>query len=146
MSEELQYPTQHRRTFAIEDRATDKHIGNVMYYGYDAFLREAELGITIGDRDYWSHGYGRDTVRTTLASYTLGANLENLIYSGAAAFTGTGNALDNSLAGNSGNNVLDGGAGIDTVDYSASTAAVTVNLATGKATGSATGRRGRDAR
>ena len=66
LSEELQYPTQHRRTFAIEDRATGKHIGNVMYYGYDAFLREAELGITIGDREYWSHGYGRDTVRTML--------------------------------------------------------------------------------
>ncbi|MFA7249243.1 MAG: GNAT family N-acetyltransferase [Dehalococcoidia bacterium] len=66
LSEELQYPTQHRRTFAIEDRGTGKHIGNVMYYGYDAFLREAELGITIGDRDYWSHGFGSDTVRTML--------------------------------------------------------------------------------
>ncbi|MSQ30668.1 MAG: N-acetyltransferase [Dehalococcoidia bacterium] len=66
MSEELQYPTQHRRTFGIEDRATGKHIGNVMYYGYDTFLHEAELGITIGDRDYWSHGFGRDAVRTML--------------------------------------------------------------------------------
>ena len=66
MSEELQYPTQHRRTFAIEDRATGTHIGNVMYYGYDSFAREAELGITIGDREYWSHGFGSDTVRTML--------------------------------------------------------------------------------
>ena len=66
LSEEIQYPTQHRRTFAIEDRETSKHIGNVMYYGYDSFLHEAELGITIGDRDYWSHGYGRDTVVTML--------------------------------------------------------------------------------
>ena len=66
LSEELAYPSTHRRTFGIEDRATGKHIGNVMYYGYDVFLHEAELGITIGDRDYWSHGFGRDTVRTML--------------------------------------------------------------------------------
>ena len=56
----------HRRTFAIEDIATGRHIGNVMYYGYDSFAREAELGITIGDRDYWGRGYGTDTVRCML--------------------------------------------------------------------------------
>ena len=66
MIEELKYPTQYRRTFGIEDRETGKHIGNVMYYGYDAFVSEADLGITIGDRAYWSRGYGRDTVRTML--------------------------------------------------------------------------------
>ncbi|MDA1241279.1 MAG: GNAT family N-acetyltransferase [Chloroflexi bacterium] len=66
LREELQYPTIHRRTFAIDDPATDRHIGNVMYYGYDAFAQEAELGITIGDRDYWGNGYGTDAVRTML--------------------------------------------------------------------------------
>lgn len=66
MSEELKYPTTHRRTFAIEDGATGKHIGNVMYYGYDAFVREAELGITIGDRAFWGQGYGTDAVRAML--------------------------------------------------------------------------------
>ena len=66
MTDELRYPSQHRRTFGIDDRETGKHIGNVMYYGYDSYLREAELGITIGDRDYWSRGYGEDTVRTML--------------------------------------------------------------------------------
>ncbi|GMU41766.1 MAG: hypothetical protein AMXMBFR23_26320 [Chloroflexota bacterium] len=66
MREELQYPTIHRRTFGIEDAATGRHIGNVMYYGYDAFALEAELGITIGDRDYWERGYGTDAVRTML--------------------------------------------------------------------------------
>ncbi len=67
ISEELKYPASHRRTYAIEDTETGRHIGNVMYYGYDAFRREAEIGITIGDRDYWSHGYGTDTVRTMKA-------------------------------------------------------------------------------
>ncbi|MGJ3626782.1 hypothetical protein AB5I41_07750 [Sphingomonas sp. MMS24-JH45] len=32
---------------------------------------------------------GTDTVRTSLAAYTLGANVENLTYTGTAAFTGT---------------------------------------------------------
>jgi RimJ/RimL family protein N-acetyltransferase len=64
VTEEMKFPTTHRRTYAIEDGETGKHIGNVMYYSYDAFRREAEIGITIGDRDYWSHGYGTDTVNT----------------------------------------------------------------------------------
>ncbi len=66
MTEELRYPTSHRRTFAIEDLETDTHIGNVMYYGYDHRENEAELGITIGDRDFWSRGYGTDAVRTLI--------------------------------------------------------------------------------
>lgn len=68
MREELNYPTTHRRTFAIEDLETETHIGNVMYYGYDPRAQEAELGITIGNRDFWSQGYGTDAVRT-LVSY-----------------------------------------------------------------------------
>lgn len=66
MAEELQYPTSHRHTYGIEDLEVGTHIGNVMYYGYDSFLHEAELGITIGNRDYWSRGFGTDTVRTLL--------------------------------------------------------------------------------
>lgn len=58
---------------------------------------------------------GTDLVRTTLASYTLGDNLENLTYSGTAAFTGTGNALDNVITGGAGGNTLSGGAGNDTL-------------------------------
>ncbi|MGE5547687.1 MAG: matrixin family metalloprotease [Solirubrobacterales bacterium] len=58
---------------------------------------------------------GTDTVRTTLATYTLAAGLDNLVYLGGAAFTGTGNDLGNSLTGGAGNDVLDGGKGDDTV-------------------------------
>ncbi|MET3825518.1 Ca2+-binding RTX toxin-like protein [Sphingomonas sp. PvP055] len=56
---------------------------------------------------------GTDEIRTTLASFTLGANLENLSYTGTAAFTGTGNALDNVITGGAGNDTLSGGAGND---------------------------------
>jgi Ca2+-binding RTX toxin-like protein len=58
---------------------------------------------------------GTDEVRTSLATYTLGANLENLTYTGTAAFTGTGNTLDNVITGGTGNDTLSGGAGNDTL-------------------------------
>ncbi|MEI6801121.1 MAG: calcium-binding protein, partial [Pseudomonadota bacterium] len=61
---------------------------------------------------------GIDTVRTDI-SYTLGANVENLTFTGASNVTGTGNSLDNILIGNSGNNILYGGDGKDTLDGSA---------------------------
>ncbi|MFV3338985.1 peroxidase family protein [Pseudomonas sp. NY15349] len=58
-------------------------------------------------------GAGTDTVRTTLASYTLGANIENLIYTGVGNFIGGGNTLDNTMFGGAGNDLLNGGAGAD---------------------------------
>ncbi|MEA1648893.1 hypothetical protein UAJ10_07660 [Nitrospirillum sp. BR 11164] len=61
-------------------------------------------------------GAGTDTVRTTLANYTLGANVENLTYIGSAAFNGTGNELNNVITGGAGNDSLTGGAGDDTLD------------------------------
>nr|WP_308937254.1 calcium-binding protein [Duganella sp. 1411] len=58
---------------------------------------------------------GSDTVRTSLASYTLAANVETLVYTGAGAFTATGNVLDNVIAGGSAGNKIDGGAGNDSI-------------------------------
>ncbi|WP_374301958.1 calcium-binding protein [Paracoccus sp. (in: a-proteobacteria)] len=49
-------------------------------------------------------------------SWTLGANLENLVLQGNAAINGTGNGLSNLLVGNAGNNVLTGGSGADTLE------------------------------
>ena len=46
-------------------------------------------------------------------TWTLGANLEALTLTGAAAINGTGNTLDNILTGNSATNVLTGGTGHD---------------------------------
>ena len=56
---------------------------------------------------------GFDTVNTALAAYTLGANLETLVFFGTANATGAGNALANSLIGNIGDDKLDGGDGND---------------------------------
>jgi Ca2+-binding RTX toxin-like protein len=55
---------------------------------------------------------GLDTVQASV-TYALGANLENLRLTGAAAINATGNALSNVLTGNAGNNILNGGAGAD---------------------------------
>jgi RimJ/RimL family protein N-acetyltransferase len=61
--DELAYPSPYRRTLAIED-ARGAHVGNVMYYNIDTIRREAEIGITIGDRACWGQGLGVDAVRT----------------------------------------------------------------------------------
>ncbi|MEI6268596.1 MAG: DUF4347 domain-containing protein, partial [Methylococcaceae bacterium] len=55
-----------------------------------------------------------DSVNSSV-SFTLSANVENLILMGDAALNGTGNALNNILTGNAGSNSLDGGAGADTL-------------------------------
>jgi Ca2+-binding RTX toxin-like protein len=61
-------------------------------------------------------GGGNDTVRTTLNSYTLvGTELENIVFIGTGAFTGTGNGVANSITGGAGNDTLDGGAGADSL-------------------------------
>jgi len=52
---------------------------------------------------------GIDTVNTTLASYVLGSNLENLTFVGAGGFAGTGNDLANTITGGTDNDTLDGG-------------------------------------
>jgi len=61
------YSASTRHPFAI-DTLDGKHIGNCVYYGVNETRGEAELGIMIGNRDYWDKGYGADTV-TTLVSY-----------------------------------------------------------------------------
>lgn len=62
---ELLYPVPWSRRFAI-DTTDGKHIGNCMYYDIDFSRKETELGILIGDRQYWSKGYGTDAVNTLL--------------------------------------------------------------------------------
>ncbi|KPW18223.1 putative hemolysin-type calcium-binding region, partial [Pseudomonas syringae pv. aceris] len=73
---------------------------------------------------------GVDTVYSSLASYTLGANLENLVINSSGAANATGNALDNLIYAGAGDNVMDGRDGNDTVSYLFATAGVTVALNT----------------
>ncbi|GAA0655121.1 VCBS domain-containing protein [Brevundimonas lenta] len=89
-------------------------------------------------------GDSADVVRTTLATFTLGAtansgnieNLTGLLSTGQTLIGNSGNNIitggsgDDTLRGGAGADVLIGGLGLDTADYSTSTANVNVNLAT----------------
>ena len=63
----LYYPSATRCSFAVET-LDGKHIGSCVYYDINEAKGEAELGILIGNRDYWDKGYGTDAVMT-LVSY-----------------------------------------------------------------------------
>ena len=80
--------------------------------GNDTYIVEAA-----GDVVIEAANGGTDTIRTTLAYYSLAAltNVENLTYTGTGSFTGTGNAGANVITGGAGNDILDGGAGGDTL-------------------------------
>jgi Ca2+-binding RTX toxin-like protein len=67
-----------------------------------------------GDRVTEAANAGFDRVETTLDSYALAGNVEELIRRGAADFTGNGNALANTVIGGAGSDTLSGlGAGDD---------------------------------
>ena len=57
---------------------------------------------------------GTDTINSSI-DYTLGANVENLVLTGAGNLEGTGNDSNNTITGNTGNNTLTGGLGTDTL-------------------------------
>ena len=75
---ELSSPSERRLRFAIES-LDGKHIGNCMYYDIDKKKGQAELGIMIGDRNYWEQGYGTDAV-TVLLDNIFSATSLNRVY------------------------------------------------------------------
>jgi Ca2+-binding RTX toxin-like protein len=77
--------------------------------GNDTYVVDAATDIVTENA-----GEGTDLVQSAV-TWTLGANVENLILTGTAAINGTGNTLANAITGNAANNVLDGGTGFDTL-------------------------------
>ena len=74
---ELRYPSPIRHRFAIET-LKGEHIGNCTYYGIDETKGEAELGIMIGNRNYWDKGYGADAVATLVNHIFQQTNLNRI--------------------------------------------------------------------
>jgi RimJ/RimL family protein N-acetyltransferase len=59
--DQLRHPSPIRRPLAIET-LSGTHIGNCVYYNIDRIKREAEVGIMIGDRNYWNQGLGTEAM------------------------------------------------------------------------------------
>jgi Ca2+-binding RTX toxin-like protein len=67
-----------------------------------------------GDQVVEKSGEGSDTVESS-ATYSLGADVEELLLTGSANINGTGNSSANLITGNAGTNVLFGAEGDDTL-------------------------------
>lgn len=82
--------------------------GNDTYHVDNAGDRTTEIvnGVDSG---------GIDTVRVSIAAWTLTAGTETLVYTGSQNFTGTGNSVANTMTGGAGNDILKGMAGNDTL-------------------------------
>lgn len=87
--------------------------------GIDAMAGGADDDVYIvdnaGDSVMELSGGGSDTIRTSLAAFTLGSFVEDLAFTGTGTFTGTGNTLDNRITGGAGDDLLSGGDGSDTL-------------------------------
>jgi RimJ/RimL family protein N-acetyltransferase len=77
-ADELHYPSGRRRKYAIDSIQDGKHIGNCMYYDIDWDKRQAELGIMIGDRQYWGKGYGADAVTTLVSQIFVDTKIDRI--------------------------------------------------------------------
>ena len=74
---EMRYSSPTRHRFAIET-LDGKHIGNCTYYDINKIEDEAQLGIMIGNRDYWDKSYGADAVNTLLGHIFSNTNLRRI--------------------------------------------------------------------
>ena len=72
--------------FAIVDKKTDTHIGNVGLYAINWVARSAEYRIIIGEKKYYGKGYGTEAAKLViiyafdklnLNKVSLGVNAEN---------------------------------------------------------------------
>jgi RimJ/RimL family protein N-acetyltransferase len=73
-----QRQAQNDRHFAILTREDGRLIGNCGLHQIDWTNRNAIFGIFIGDKDYWSKGYGTDATRVLLQFAFREANLHRI--------------------------------------------------------------------
>jgi len=62
--------------FAVD--AQSRFIGQCLLQHFDQTARSCEISISIGDRDFWNRGYGRDAVRLLLKYAFRLRNLERV--------------------------------------------------------------------
>jgi len=96
---------------ALNNRLTGNAAANTLAGGAGDDVYAVD---SAGDSVSEGAGQGTDTIESSV-SYTLPANVEVLVLTGASAINGTGNGLANALYGNAAGNALDGGNGADTM-------------------------------
>ncbi len=74
---DLAYPSSGRHEFGI-DTLDGEHIGNCVYYNVNAAESKAELGIMIGNRNYWSQGYGAEAIEALLGHIFAATRIESV--------------------------------------------------------------------
>ena len=88
----------------------DGMAGADLMYGGDG--NDIYIVRNIGDQAIELPGQGTDLVQSSV-SFALGAHVERLTLTGAAAINGTGNAAANIITGNAAANIINGGSGVD---------------------------------
>jgi len=76
-ADELHGSRRLKHQFAI-DTPEGEHIGNCAYYDIDDRKGEAEIGIMIGDRNYWGMGYGTAAVTALVDHIFLETSLRRV--------------------------------------------------------------------
>jgi len=73
-----QHLLEHGTVFIVYSKATQEPIGKCDYRNLNPVTRAAEIGLTIGERDYWGRGYGKDIIYTLLNHLFYTLNLERV--------------------------------------------------------------------
>jgi len=68
----------HRRFPLAVDTLEGRHIGNCTCYDIDDKNGEAQVGIMLGDRNYWDQGYGADVINTLVGHVFATTDLQRL--------------------------------------------------------------------
>jgi RimJ/RimL family protein N-acetyltransferase len=53
--------------YAIIDLSTNTLLGNIGINNYDSIYQSAEIGIFIGNKEYWNKGYGTEAMKLLIA-------------------------------------------------------------------------------
>ena len=76
--EYLEKEQNNKNVFAIIDLQTDKIIGSIGLHEINNINRTATLGIFIGNKEYWSKGYGSEAIQLILDFGFNYLNLNNI--------------------------------------------------------------------
>jgi RimJ/RimL family protein N-acetyltransferase len=74
---ELEYPG---LTYTIAvDTLEGRHIGNCSLFNFDFLTGNAEVGLMIGEKEFWDQGYGRDALKIFLLHIFQTSNLNTIL-------------------------------------------------------------------